>query len=98
MDSLRDHGIPEDIPIDDLLFQYCGFKIGNKDLIEIFHLMLEAYKKAQGGIQPTYGAYSSFRLYSKYNYLKNKVLELDQWDEKDVLYFKGKELFKLKNG
>ena len=90
------HGIPENIPIDELLVQYCGFKIENKDLIEIFYLMQVAYKKAQGNVQPTYGVYSSHRCYLRYNYLKSKVLELDTWNETDRLYYKDKELFKHK--
>lgn len=90
------HGIPENIPIDELLVQYCGFKIENKDLIEIFYLMQLAYKKAQGNVQPTYSGYSSYRRYLRYNYLKSKVLELDTWNETDRSYYKDKELFKLK--
>jgi hypothetical protein len=91
-----EHGIPENIPIDELLVQYCGFKIENKDLIEIFYLMQLAYKEAQGNVQPTYGVYSSYRCQLRYNFLKSKVLELDCWNETDRSYYINKELFKLK--
>jgi hypothetical protein len=94
--SFFDLHIPEDLPIRDIIWNYCEVEINNKNLQDIFDELQKSYSNIRNNLQPTYGQFSSYRLYLRYQHYKKKILELPYWSQNEVEYWKQSETFKLK--
>lgn len=94
--SFFDLGIPEHLPIRDVVWDYCRVEINHKGIDAIFDELQKTYAERRGNLQPTYAEFSSFRLYLRYQYFKKKILELSNWSDAEVKYWGQSETFKLK--
>lgn len=94
--SFFDLGIPENIPVRDLVWDYCKVEIENKNLDTIFDDLKNSYLSRINNLQPTYAQFTSYRLYLRYRYFKKKILELPHWPSIEMEYWSQTELFKLK--
>jgi hypothetical protein len=94
--SFFDLGIPEHLPIRDVVWDYCRVEINDKGIDAIFDELQKSYTERRGNLQPTYGQFSSYRLYLRYQYFKKKILELPNWSDAEVKYWAQNEIFKLK--
>lgn len=92
--SFYDLGIPEYLPIRDLVWNYCKVEINHKALDAIFEELQKSYTETRGNLQPTYAQFSSNRLYLRYQYFKKKILELPNWSDTEVKYWEQHETFK----
>ena len=91
-----DLGISEHLPIRDVVWEYCKVEINHKGIDDIFDELQKTYAKIRGNLQPTYGQFSSYRLYLRYQYFKKKILELPNWSNTEIKYWEQHETFKLK--
>jgi hypothetical protein len=91
--SLFDLGIPKDLPTRDVIWDYCKVEIENKALQEIFEELLSTYLNTRNNLQPTYGQFSSYRLYLRYQYFKKKILELPFWSKTEIDHWNKIEIF-----
>ena len=94
--SFFDLGIPEHLPIRDVVWDYCRVEIHHKGIDAIFDKLQKTYAERRGNLQPTYAQFSSYRLYLRYQYFKKKILELPNWSDAEVKYWEQNETFKLK--
>lgn len=94
--SFFDLGIPEHLPIRQVIWDYCKVEIDKKDLKVIFEDLEKSYTEIRKNLQPTYGQFSSYRLYLRFNYFKKKILESNNWPEVEIQKWRDLELFKLK--
>ena len=94
--SFFDLGIPEHLPIRDVVWGYCKVEINHKGIDTIFDELQKSYTESRGNLQPTYAQFSSYRLYLRYQYFKKKILELPNWSVAEVKYWGQSETFKLK--
>ena len=94
--SFFDLGIPEHLPIREVVWDYCRVEIHQKGIDAIFDELQKIYTERRGNLQPTYGQFSSYRLYLRYQYFKIKILELPNWSDTEVKYWEENETFKLK--
>ena len=94
--SFFDLGIPEHLPIRDVIWDYCKVEINHKGIDDIFDELQKSYTVSRGNLQPTYGQFSSYRLYLRYQYFMKKILELPNWSDIEVKYWEENETFKLK--
>lgn len=93
--SFFDLGIPEDQPIRDVIWNYCRVEIENKSLDDIFEELGNAYLSIRNNLQPTYGQFSSYRLYLRYQYFKKKILELPHWSNTEIENWEKRSAFKF---
>ena len=94
--SFFDLGNTEHLPIRYLIWDFCRVEINHKGLDAIFEELQKSYSERRGNLQPTYGQFSSYRLYLRYQYFKKKILELPNWSDAEVKYWEQNETFKLK--
>jgi hypothetical protein len=92
--SFFDLGIPEHLPFRDVVWDYCRVEINDKGIDAIFNELQKTYAERKGNLQPTYGQFSSYRLYLRYQYFKKKILELPNWSDAEVKYWGHHETFK----
>jgi len=93
--SFFDLGIPEDQPINNVIWNYCKVEIENKSLDDIFEELGKTYLSIRNNLQPTYGQFSSYRLYLRYQYFKKKILELPHWSNTEIENWEKRSLFKF---
>ena len=93
--SFFDLGIPEDQPIRDVIWNYCRVEIENKSLDIIFEELGKTYLSIRNNLQPTYGQFSSNRLFLRYQYFKKKILELPYWTSTEIGQWDNTEIFNL---
>jgi hypothetical protein len=93
--SFFDLGIPEHLPIRDVVWDYCRVEINDKGIDAIFEELQINYIERRGNLQPTYAQFSSYRLYLRYQYFKKKILELPNWSDAEVKYWEQSQTFKL---
>jgi hypothetical protein len=89
-------GIPEHLPIRDVIWKYCGVEINHKSLDEIFEELQKIYTVSRSNLQPTYAQFSSYRLYLRYEYFKKKILELPHWLDEEKAHWKETVIFNFK--
>jgi hypothetical protein len=94
--SFFDLGIPEHLPIRDVVWDYCSEEINHKSIDDIFKQLQITYAERRGNLQPTYAQFSSYRLYLRYQYFKKKILALPNWSDTEIKYWEQNETFKLK--
>ena len=94
--SFFDLGIPEHLPIRDVIWKYCRVEINHKSLDLIFEELQKIYTVSRGNLQPTYAQFSSYHLYLRYQYFKKKILELPHWSDEEKAHWEETVIFNFK--
>jgi hypothetical protein len=73
------HGFSDEEPVEQILRWFCGIKMKDKSLPELWREIDEAYIRLRSQLQPTYASFSSIHLANKIYYLRQRVLALPHW-------------------